>query len=105
MPWDISTKKGLVQTMLEIQGAYSTAKIFIDSVEETAMTQIKELCDQEFCKGSKVRIMPDVHAGAGCVIGFTANLGEMVIPNIVGVDIGCGMLTVDAYSRAWRGRN
>lgn len=81
--------------MLEIQGAYSAAKIFIDTVEETAMLQIKELCDQEFCKGSKVRIMPDVHAGAGCVIGFTANLGEMVIPNIVGVDIGCGMLTVE----------
>lgn len=81
--------------MLEIKGAFSTAKVYTDVVEETALTQIKELCDQEFCKGSKVRIMPDVHAGAGCVIGFTANLGEMVIPNIVGVDIGCGMLTVE----------
>lgn len=81
--------------MLEIKGAFSTAKIYTDVVEETALIQIKELCDQEFCKGSKVRIMPDVHTGAGCVIGFTANLGEMVIPNIVGVDIGCGMLTVE----------
>lgn len=83
--------------MLKIKGAYSTAKIYTDVVEETALVQIKELCDQEFCKDSKVRIMPDVHTGAGCVIGFTANLGEMVIPNIVGVDIGCGMLTVELY--------
>lgn len=81
--------------MLEINGAYSTAKIFTDVIEDTAIAQIKELCNQEFCKNSKVRIMPDVHTGAGCVIGFTANLGDMVIPNIVGVDIGCGMLTVE----------
>ncbi len=81
--------------MLEIKGAYSTAKIFTDVVEDTAITQIEKLCNQEFYKNSKVRIMPDVHTGAGCVIGFTANLGEMVIPNIVGVDIGCGMLTVE----------
>lgn len=81
--------------MLEIKGAYSTAKIYTDTIEDTAHEQIKTLCDQEFCKESKVRIMPDVHAGAGCVIGFTANLGDMVIPNIVGVDIGCGMLTVE----------
>lgn len=80
--------------MLEIYGKYSMAKIFIDTIEETAREQIQTLCNQEFVSGTKVRIMPDVHAGAGCVIGFTANLGEMVIPNIVGVDIGCGMLTV-----------
>lgn len=81
--------------MLEVKGKYSTAEIFTDVIEETALNQIRELCDQEFSQGSKIRIMPDVHAGAGCVIGFTANLGEMVIPNIVGVDIGCGMLTVE----------
>ncbi len=80
--------------MLEINGKYCTAKIFIDVLEENAKEQLQVLCDQEFVKGSKVRVMPDVHAGAGCVIGFTANLGDMVIPNIVGVDIGCGMLTV-----------
>ncbi len=80
--------------MIEINGKYSTAKIFTDIVEEDAVEQIKTLCQQEFCNGAKVRVMPDVHAGKGCVIGFTANLGEMVIPNIVGVDIGCGMLTV-----------
>lgn len=81
--------------MLEINGTYSTAKIFTDILEESAAAQIKQLCDQPFAKNCKIRIMPDVHSGAGCVIGFTADLGEMVIPNIVGVDIGCGMLTVE----------
>lgn len=81
--------------MKEITGKYSTAKIFTDNAEQVALDQIQQLCDQPFVKGCKIRIMPDVHTGAGCVIGFTADLGEMVIPNIVGVDIGCGMLTVE----------
>ncbi len=81
--------------MLEISGKFCAAKVFIDTVEDTAKEQIKTLCDQSFVEGCKIRIMPDVHAGAGCVIGFTADLGARVIPNIVGVDIGCGMLTVD----------
>lgn len=81
--------------MIEIKGNYSTAKIYTDTVEENASEQIKLLCDQEFTNGCKIRIMPDVHAGKECVIGFTADLGEMIIPNIVGVDIGCGMLTVE----------
>ncbi len=81
--------------MLEITGTYSTAKIYTDTIEENAVEQIKQLCDQEFVKDCKIRIMPDVHAGTGCVIGFTADLGKMVIPNIVGVDIGCGMFTVE----------
>lgn len=81
--------------MMEIKGLYNTAKVYTDTMEDKAVSQIRTLCDQAFCKDVKVRIMPDVHAGAGCVIGFTANLGEMVIPNIVGVDIGCGMLTVE----------
>lgn len=80
--------------MLEIQGRYTNAKVFIDDVDENALQQIKTLCNQEFVKDAKVRIMPDVHMGSGCVIGFTANIGSMIIPNIVGVDIGCGMLTV-----------
>lgn len=67
-------------------------KIFTKNIEEQAINQINELLKQETFKNSKVRIMPDVHAGKGCVIGFTGNLGEKVIPNIVGVDIGCGML-------------
>ncbi len=65
--------------MIEINGTYSSAKIFTDIIEDTALEQIELLCNQEFSKSAKVRIMPDVHAGAGCVIGFTANLGEMVI--------------------------
>lgn len=81
--------------MIEINGAYSTAKVFTDNVEQTAISQIQQLCNQPFVKDCKIRVMPDVHSGVGCVIGFTANLGEMVIPNIVGVDIGCGMLTVE----------
>ena len=70
-------------------------KIFTKNIEEKAINQINELLKQETFKNSKVRIMPDVHAGKGCVIGFTGNLGEKVIPNIVGVDIGCGMLCVE----------
>ena len=67
-------------------------KIFTNNIEQSAKEQIDLLLEQEAFKDCKVRIMPDVHAGAGCVIGFTGDLGNKVIPNIVGVDIGCGML-------------
>lgn len=70
-------------------------KIFTDDIEQEAVDQINLLLEQEPFKDCKVRIMPDVHAGKGCVIGFTADLGDKVIPNIVGVDIGCGMLCVE----------
>ena len=70
-------------------------KIFTDDIEQEAIEQINLLLEQEPFKNCKVRIMPDVHAGKGCVIGFTADLGDKVIPNIVGVDIGCGMLCVE----------
>ena len=70
-------------------------KIFTENIEQEAVDQINQLLDQEAFKNSKIRIMPDVHAGKGCVIGFTGNLGDKVIPNIVGVDIGCGMLCVN----------
>lgn len=80
--------------MFEIQGKHNTAVCFTDYVEPAAFAQILTLCNQEAFAGAKIRIMPDVHAGKGCVIGFTADLGEKVIPNIVGVDIGCGMETV-----------
>ena len=66
-------------------------KIFTDNVEESALEQIKQLMSIDVFSDKKIRIMPDVHAGAGCVIGFTGDLGDKVIPNIVGVDIGCGM--------------
>lgn len=77
----------------------SDIKIFSDDIEETALEQINKLVEQPAFKDSKIRIMPDVHAGKGCVIGFTADLGDKVIPNIVGVDIGCGMLTVKLKDR------
>ena len=81
--------------MFEVSGNYATAKVFAKTLEETAREQIELLCSQELTKDSKIRIMPDVHAGKGCTIGFTADLGKMVIPNLVGVDIGCGMLCVE----------
>ena len=70
-------------------------KIFTDNIEEKALEQIKELLSIDVFSDKKIRIMPDVHAGAGCVIGFTGNLGDKVIPNIVGVDIGCGMFVLN----------
>lgn len=72
----------------------SDLKIFTNNIEQEAIYQIELLLAQDAFKDCKVRIMPDVHAGKGCVIGFTADFGEKVIPNIVGVDIGCGMLCV-----------
>lgn len=77
--------------MIEVEGRYNTAKIFTDNVEETAMSQIIELCNQEFSQDSKIRIMPDTHAGAGCTIGTTMTIKDKIVPNLVGVDIGCGM--------------
>lgn len=74
-------------------------KIFTQNIEQEALDQINTLMEQPAFSDCKVRIMPDVHAGAGCVIGFTADLGDKVIPNIVGVDIGCGMLTVELGQR------
>lgn len=69
-------------------------KIYTNIIEQDALDQINMLLEQPAFQDCKVRIMPDVHSGKGCVIGFTADLGNKVIPNIVGVDIGCGMLTV-----------
>ncbi|MFO1443682.1 RtcB family protein [Bacillus sp. Bva_UNVM-123] len=77
--------------MLELNGKYNTAKVFTHNVEHTAMSQIIELCNQDFVKGSKIRIMPDTHAGAGCTIGTTMTIQDKIVPNLVGVDIGCGM--------------
>jgi RNA-splicing ligase RtcB len=80
--------------MIEIKGNYNSAKVFTDVIEESATAQIKELCDQEFVRNEKIRIMPDAHAGAGCVIGTTMTITDKIVPNLVGVDIGCGMETV-----------
>jgi RNA-splicing ligase RtcB len=81
--------------MKVINGKFNSAEVFTDNIEDSCTEQISQLLDQEAFKDAKVRIMPDCHAGAGCVIGFTADLGDKVIPNVVGVDIGCGMYTVD----------
>ncbi len=81
--------------MQTITGKYNSAKVFIDKCEDTCVEQIRDLLDLEPFRDAKVRIMPDCHAGKSCVIGFTADLGEKIIPNTVGVDIGCGMLTLE----------
>ncbi len=80
--------------MLEIKGRVNTAVCYATIIEEEAIEQIRRMCDYEFTAGSKIRIMPDVHAGAGCTIGTTMTIVDKAVPNIVGVDIGCGMYTV-----------
>lgn len=80
--------------MLELKGRYNTAKVFTDAVDEASIAQIIELCNQEFAQDSRIRLMPDVHAGAGCTVGTTMTISDKVVPNLVGVDIGCGMETV-----------
>lgn len=80
--------------MIEITGKYNTAKVYTHSLDDTSRTQIENLCNQPFAEGSTIRLMPDVHAGAGCTIGTTMTIGNKIVPNLVGVDIGCGMETV-----------
>ena len=79
--------------MLEVSGRYNQAKIFTDVVDQASIAQVIELCNQEFTVGSRIRLMPDVHAGAGCTVGTTMTITNKVVPNLVGVDIGCGMET------------
>ena len=81
--------------MFEIKGKINTAICYAKVVEEEAIEQIRRMCDYEFTKDSRIRIMPDVHAGKGCTIGTTMTVTDKVVPNIVGVDIGCGMYTVN----------
>ena len=81
--------------MFEIKGKVNTAVCYAAVVEEEAIEQIRRMCDYVFTEGSKIRIMPDVHAGKGCTIGTTMTINDKVVPNIVGVDIGCGMYTVE----------
>jgi RNA-splicing ligase RtcB len=80
--------------LIELKGIYNTAKVFTDTAEPTALAQIQHLLDQEFVVGSKIRVMPDTHAGMGCTIGATMTVTTRIVPNLVGVDIGCGMETV-----------
>ena len=80
--------------MIEIKGTHNTALCYTDTMEEGAMEQIKTLCDMEVFAGSRIRIMPDVHAGKGCTIGTTMTITDKIVPAMVGVDIGCGMYTM-----------
>lgn len=80
--------------MFEIKGKYNTAKIFTNVVDENAIAQAIELLNQRYVKDSKIRFMPDIHAGAGCTIGTTMTITDAICPNLVGVDIGCGMFVI-----------
>ena len=80
--------------MFSVKGKYAESVVYTDNIEAQALAQIQELCNQPMFENAKIRIMPDCHAGAGCVIGFTAVLDKaMIVPNLVGVDIGCGVMT------------
>lgn len=81
--------------MFKIEGKVNTALCYAKVVEDEAIEQIRRMCDYEFTKGCQIRIMPDVHAGKGCTIGTTMTITDKAVPNIVGVDIGCGMYTVN----------
>ena len=81
--------------MFEIIGKVNTALCYATVVEDEAIEQIRRMCDYDFTEGSKIRIMPDVHAGKGCTIGTTMTVAGKAVPNVVGVDIGCGMYTVN----------
>ena len=85
--------------MIELTGKYNTAKVFTDSAEASALAQIQHLLDQEFVSGCKIRVMPDAHAGMGCTIGATMTVTDKIVPNLVGVDIGCGMESVALDNR------
>ena len=81
--------------MLEIKGKVNTAICYASVIEDDAIEQIRRMCDYEFTEGSKIRVMPDVHSGKGCTIGTTMTVIDKAVPNIVGVDLGCGMYTVN----------
>ena len=85
--------------MIVVQGRFNTAKVFTDQIENEAVSQIVNLLNQAFVAGSSIRIMPDVHAGAGCTIGTTMTIADKAVPNLVGVDIGCGMEGIAALVR------
>ena len=85
--------------MIKIEGTYNTAIVYADTIEAGAEGQIQKLVSQEFTKGSRIRIMPDVHAGKGCTIGTTMTITDKIVPNLVGVDIGCGMETVELKAK------
>ena len=80
--------------MIELRGKYAEAKVFTEIVDQESISQVISLLNQPYARDSRVRMMPDIHAGAGCTVGTTMTIGDKVCPNLVGVDIGCGMETV-----------
>ena len=82
------------ENIMEIRGKHGTAVCFAKIIEDSAIEQIRRMCDYDFTENCRIRIMPDVHAGKGCTIGTTMTIRDKVVPNIVGVDIGCGMYCV-----------
>lgn len=87
--------------MLELRGKYNSCKVFTDLIDASAISQLTLMMNQEFCKDSQIRIMPDVHAGAGCTIGTTMTIHDKIVPNLVGVDISCGMLCIQIQETAF----
>jgi RNA-splicing ligase RtcB len=85
--------------MIEIKGAFNSALCYCDELEDTAAEQIRTVCEQPEFSDNKIRIMPDVHAGKGCTIGTTMTIKDKIVPGMVGVDIGCGMETVEIAER------
>lgn len=81
--------------MFEIEGKHGAARVFAKELEKSAIGQLQALCDMPFAENCKIRIMPDAHAGAGCVVGTTMTIADKIVPNLVGVDIGCGMECVN----------
>lgn len=81
--------------MQEFKGKYNIAKVYTDNIEYSCIEQLMAICGQEAFKDTNICVMPDCHAGKGCVVGFTSTFNGKVVPNIVGVDIGCGMLTLE----------
>jgi len=85
--------------MIEVKGTHNTALCYCGELDPKAFEQIKAVCDREEFAKSKIRIMPDVHAGKGCTIGTTMTISDKIVPGMVGVDIGCGMETVRLAER------
>ena len=83
--------------MIELRGKFAQALVFTDVVDQESISQVIGLLNQPYAQGSRVRMMPDIHAGAGCTVGTTMTISDKVCPNLVGVDIGCGMETGKEY--------
>lgn len=80
--------------MIELKWKYNSAKVFTDNIDNETISQLINLLNQEFVKDNQIRIMPDTHAGKGCVVGTTMTIKDKIVPNLVGCDIGCGMSAI-----------